>query len=90
LVDEYNSSKTYPTCQALSLETSKIIDYPRPYQRHDHPKVKCHGLSRCTNQNYKKAHETFTGAKLWHCDLAAALNFKHIFDSLRLSGTIPG
>ncbi|CEP17562.1 hypothetical protein [Parasitella parasitica] len=78
LIDKYNTSSYCPTCKDGALETFKEVRNPRVFRRAKNPKVKCHGLLRCTNQNCLKP-----SSRLWNRDLAAVLNFRDIVFSHR-------
>lgn len=94
LLDEFKTSSICPSCEN-KLATFKECINPRPYRRSTNPKVKCHGLLRCLNQNcLKKQALTEKDQKnikyrLWNRDLAAVLNFRKIVFSLRSTSQKP-
>ncbi|KAJ2074947.1 hypothetical protein GGI03_005317 [Coemansia sp. RSA 2337] len=53
LVNEFRTSCICPKCNS-PLEKFLDVDNPRPQQRKKRPRVLCHGLLRCTNQNCLK------------------------------------
>ncbi|KAJ2248674.1 hypothetical protein GGI13_004561 [Coemansia sp. RSA 455] len=53
LVNEFHMSCICPKCNSL-LEKFLDVDNPQPQQHKKHPRVLCHGLLRCTNQNCLK------------------------------------
>ncbi|KAJ2882423.1 hypothetical protein H4R27_003455 [Coemansia aciculifera] len=53
LVNEFRTSSVCPECN-WPLEKFLSVRNPRPFQRKKRPKVLCHGLLRCTNQNCLK------------------------------------
>ncbi|KAG1463640.1 hypothetical protein G6F46_003649 [Rhizopus delemar] len=60
----------------------------------NNPEVICHGLLRCTNQNWKVTVQNISGVeelreRLWNRDLAACLNMIRIVRKLRLNDGIP-
>ncbi|KAI9354997.1 hypothetical protein BD770DRAFT_412005 [Pilaira anomala] len=88
LLDEFKTSSICPSCEN-KLATFKECINPRPYRRSANPKVTCHGLLRCLNQNClekqaltEKDQENIK-YRLWNRDLAAVLNFRKIVISLR-------
>ncbi|KAI9335795.1 hypothetical protein BD770DRAFT_422731 [Pilaira anomala] len=83
-----------PSCEN-KLATFKECINPRPYRRSSNPKVTCHGLLRCLNQNClekqaltEKDQENIK-YRLWNRDLAAVLNFKKIVITLRSTSQKP-
>ncbi|KAG1470123.1 hypothetical protein G6F56_002866 [Rhizopus delemar] len=68
------------------LEKFKEVNNPRPFRRNTRPKVICHGLLRCTNQQCLKDADT---PRLWNRDLVATLNFRKILFELRKNDTRP-
>ncbi|KAG1439072.1 hypothetical protein G6F56_012413 [Rhizopus delemar] len=83
LLDEYKTSSVCPSCKG-QLENFKEVNNPRPFRRNTRPKVICHGLLRCTNQQCLKDADT---PRLWNRDLVATLNFREILFELRKNGT---
>ncbi|KAJ2252327.1 hypothetical protein GGI13_003344 [Coemansia sp. RSA 455] len=53
LVNEFHTSCICPKCNSL-LEKFLDVDNPQPQQHKKCPRVLCHGLLRCTNQNCLK------------------------------------
>ncbi|KAG1052407.1 hypothetical protein G6F43_005459 [Rhizopus delemar] len=91
-----NTSSLCPSCQNGELETFKKVQDPRPYQREKYSVVDRHGLLRCKNQQCLKvvtstieATDKVALRRLWNRDMAATLNFRHIFFSLRANGERP-
>ncbi|EIE78588.1 hypothetical protein RO3G_03292 [Rhizopus delemar RA 99-880] len=94
LIEEFRTSQCCPSCENRSLTTFKRIPNSRPYQRRNNPEVICHGLLRCTNQNWKVTVQNISGVeelreRLWNRDLAACLNMIRIVRKLRLNDGIP-
>ncbi|KAI9366600.1 hypothetical protein BD770DRAFT_423433 [Pilaira anomala] len=94
LLDEFKTSSICPSCEN-KLATFKECINPRPYRRSTNPKVTCHGLLRCLNQNClekqaltEKDQENIK-YRLWNRDLAAVLNFRKIVISLRTTSQKP-
>ncbi|KAG1177485.1 hypothetical protein G6F70_000427 [Rhizopus microsporus] len=57
------------------LEKVAKTPNPRPFRRARQPIVLCHGLLRCTNQEFLESRNQ------WNRDLVAVLNFKAIMES---------
>ncbi|KAI9355503.1 hypothetical protein BD770DRAFT_458851, partial [Pilaira anomala] len=78
-----------------NLATFKECINPRPYRRSANPKVTCHGLLRCLNQNclgkqaLTEKDQDNIKYRLWNRDLAAVLNFRKIVISLRIISQKP-
>ncbi|EIE88387.1 hypothetical protein RO3G_13098 [Rhizopus delemar RA 99-880] len=96
LLDEFRTSSLCPSCQNGELETFKKVQNPRPYQREKYSVVDRHGLLRCKNQQHLKvvtstieATDKVSLHRLWNHDMAATLDFRHIFFSLRANGERP-
>ncbi|KAJ2646060.1 hypothetical protein IW137_001628 [Coemansia sp. RSA 1287] len=91
LIDEYLTSKTCPNCYGRLSNTHDVLN-PRPWMRRKRLMVKCHGLLSCQSEECLKFKGKYLGdvkRKLWNRDLAAVLNFRHILQSLRETGTVP-
>ncbi|KAI7861397.1 hypothetical protein BDF14DRAFT_1738809 [Spinellus fusiger] len=52
LINEFKTSSLCPECKFSPLEKFKHVKNPRPYQRTEMPKVKCHGLLRSFLLNF--------------------------------------
>ncbi|KAJ1962179.1 hypothetical protein IWQ62_003611, partial [Dispira parvispora] len=94
LIDEYRTSKNCPACIIGTLSTFKQVKNPRPYRRRSTPKVVCHGLLSCKNENCLESATngslvTPPRMRMWNRDLAAVLNFRHILNGLREAGVRP-
>ncbi|KAJ1665958.1 hypothetical protein EV178_002804 [Coemansia sp. RSA 1646] len=93
LIDEFRTSKTCPNCLSGALEKFLKVPNPRLYQRGKMKEVLCHGLLKCTNELCIGPVEV-DGAltprsRMYNRDLAAVLNFRHIFHGLRDHGKTP-
>ncbi|KAJ1662292.1 hypothetical protein EV178_006013 [Coemansia sp. RSA 1646] len=93
LIDEFRTSKACPNCFAGTLKKFLKVPNPRPYQRKKLKEVLCHGLLKCTNQLCMGPVEVdgvlTPRSRMYNRDLAAILNFRHIFHSLRNHGETP-
>ncbi|KAG1054545.1 hypothetical protein G6F43_003446 [Rhizopus delemar] len=96
LLDEFRISSLCPSYQNGELETFKKVQKPRPYQREKYPIADRHGHLRCKNQQCLKVVTSTIEAtakvplrRLWNCDIAATLNFRHILFSLRANSERP-
>ncbi|KAJ1720076.1 hypothetical protein LPJ61_006211, partial [Coemansia biformis] len=93
LLNEHKTSSICPECCTGDLEKFLEVDNPRKWRRHEHPKVICHGLLKCTNRDpaahKDKRGKPLKGARCWNRDMAAALNFAHILRSVRATGQVP-
>ncbi|KAJ2215717.1 hypothetical protein EV179_001941 [Coemansia sp. RSA 487] len=93
LIDEFRTSKTCPNCLTGTLETFLKVPNPRPYQREKMKEVLCHGLLKCTNELCMGPVEVDgvlnPRSRMYSRDLAAVLNFRHIFHGLRDYGETP-
>ncbi|KAJ2532360.1 hypothetical protein GGH20_001158 [Coemansia sp. RSA 1937] len=91
LIDEYLTSKTCPNCYGRLSNTHDVLN-PRPWMRRKRLMVKCHGLLSCQSEECLKFKGNYLGdvkRKLWNRDLVGVLNFRHILQSLRETGTVP-
>ncbi|KAJ2801973.1 hypothetical protein H4S07_004800, partial [Coemansia furcata] len=92
LINEYRTSKVCPECTS-DLENFKEIRNPRPYRRHQRPRIICHGLLRCQNRECKWAvddnYKVVSYPGVFNRDTAAVLNFREIVDSLLKTGERP-
>ncbi|KAJ2090893.1 hypothetical protein IW138_002296 [Coemansia sp. RSA 986] len=93
LIDEFRTSKTCPNCLTGTLKTFLKVPNPRPYQRKKMKEVLCHGLLKCTNELCMGPVEVDSvltpRSRMYNQDLAAVLNFRHIFHSLCNYGNTP-
>ncbi|KAJ1664078.1 hypothetical protein EV178_004449 [Coemansia sp. RSA 1646] len=93
LIDEFRTSKTCPNCLTGTLKTFLKVPNPRPYQRKKTKEVLCHGLLKCTNELCMGPVEVDSvltpRSRMYNRDLAAVLNFRHIFHGLRDHGKTP-
>ncbi|KAJ2572220.1 hypothetical protein IW140_000969 [Coemansia sp. RSA 1813] len=87
LIDEFRTSKTCPNCLTGTLKKFLKVPNPRPYQRKKMKEVLCHGLLKCTNELCMGPVEVdgvlAPRSRMYNRDLAAVLNFRHIFHGLR-------
>ncbi|KAJ1770076.1 hypothetical protein IW140_004961 [Coemansia sp. RSA 1813] len=87
LIDEFRTSKACPNCLTGTLEKFLKVPNPRPYQREKMKEVLCHGLLKCTNELCMGPVEVdgvlTPRSRMYNRDLAAVLNFRHIFHDLR-------
>ncbi|KAJ2182299.1 hypothetical protein GGF45_000962 [Coemansia sp. RSA 551] len=95
LIDEHRTSSLCPNCEE-HISTFLDVPNPRPWMRPRRPIVKCHGLLACESKpcvqfrgNYLGESEGDVKRRLWNRDLVAVLNFRHILQSLRETGTVP-
>ncbi|KAJ2199728.1 hypothetical protein GGH18_000352 [Coemansia sp. RSA 530] len=91
LIDEYLTSKICPNCYGRLSNTHDVLN-PRPWMRRKRLMVKCHGLLSCQSEECLKFEGNYLGdvkRKLWNRDLVGVLNFRHILQSLRETGTVP-
>ncbi|KAJ2232662.1 hypothetical protein GGH97_006004 [Coemansia sp. RSA 475] len=91
LIDEYLTSKICPNCYGRLSNTHDVLN-PRPWMRRKRLMVKCHGLLSCQSEECLKFKGNYLGdvkRKLWNRDLVGVLNFRHILQSLRETGTVP-
>ncbi|KAJ2502573.1 hypothetical protein GGH96_000977 [Coemansia sp. RSA 1972] len=58
LIDEYLTSKTCPNCFG-QLSNTHYVPNPRPFQRRNRPKVKCHGLLGCQSHTCMEFFDTY-------------------------------
>ncbi|KAJ2566465.1 hypothetical protein IW140_004934 [Coemansia sp. RSA 1813] len=81
------TSKACPNCLTGTLKTFLKVPNPRPYQRKKMEEVLCHGLLKCTNELCMGPVEVdgvlTPRSRMYNRDLAAVLNFRHIFHDLR-------
>ncbi|KAJ1765951.1 hypothetical protein IW140_006320 [Coemansia sp. RSA 1813] len=93
LIDEFRTSKTCPNCLTGTLKKFLKVPNPRPYQRKKMKEVLCHGLLKCTNELCMGPVEVdgvlTPRSRMYNRDLAAALNFRHIFHGHRDHGETP-
>ncbi|KAJ1666908.1 hypothetical protein EV178_001822 [Coemansia sp. RSA 1646] len=93
LIDEFRTSKTCPNCLSGTLKKFLKVLNPRPYQRKKMEEVLCHGLLKCTNELCMGPVEVdgvlTPRSRMYNRDLAAVLNFRHIFHGLRDHGETP-
>ncbi|KAJ1666524.1 hypothetical protein IW140_004629 [Coemansia sp. RSA 1813] len=93
LIDEFRTSKTCPNCLTGTLKKFLKVPNPRPYQRKKRKEVLCHGLLKCTNELCMGPVEVDSvltpRSRMYNRDLAAVLNFRHIFHGLRDHGETP-
>ncbi|KAJ1772058.1 hypothetical protein LPJ74_001793 [Coemansia sp. RSA 1843] len=93
LIDEFRTSKTCPNCLTGTLKKFLKVPNPRPYQRRKMKEVLCHGLLKCTNELCMGPVEVdgalIPRSRMYNRDLAAVLNFRHIFHGLRNHGEAP-
>ncbi|KAJ2093256.1 hypothetical protein IW138_000549 [Coemansia sp. RSA 986] len=93
LIDEFRTSKICPNCLIGTLEKFLKVPNPRPYQRKKMKEVLCHGLLKCTNELCMGPVEVdgvlTPRSRMYNRDLAAVLNFRHIFHGLRDHGETP-
>ncbi|KAJ2215186.1 hypothetical protein IW140_001035 [Coemansia sp. RSA 1813] len=93
LIDEFRTSKICPNCLIGTLKTFLKVPNPRPYQRKKMKEVLCHGLLKCTNELCMGPVEVdgvlTPRSRMYNRDLAAVLNFRHIFHDLRDHGKAP-
>ncbi|KAJ1764609.1 hypothetical protein IW140_006577 [Coemansia sp. RSA 1813] len=87
LIDEFRTSKACPNCLTGTLKKFLKVPNPRPYQRKKMKEVLCHSLLKCTNELCMGPVEVdgvlTPRSHMYNRDLAAVLNFKHIFHGLR-------
>ncbi|KAJ1663317.1 hypothetical protein IW140_005101 [Coemansia sp. RSA 1813] len=87
LIDEFRTSKACPNCLTGTLQKFLKVLNPRPYQREKMKEVLCHGLLKCTNElcmGPVEVDDALTPrSRMYNRDLAAVLNFRHIFHGLR-------
>ncbi|KAJ1769179.1 hypothetical protein LPJ74_004240 [Coemansia sp. RSA 1843] len=87
LIDEFRTSKTCPDCLTGALKKFLKVPNPRPYQHKKMKEVLCHGLLKCINELCMGPVEVdgvlTPRSRMYNRDLAAVLNFRHIFHSLR-------
>ncbi|CEG73135.1 hypothetical protein RMATCC62417_08573 [Rhizopus microsporus] len=88
-IDEYKTSRCYPTCHNESLHTFRCVPNPRPYQHEQYPTVLCKGLLRCNNLYCRLALAAPDRYRLWNRDVSACLNYLHILRGLRRNGMVP-
>ncbi|KAJ1768668.1 hypothetical protein IW140_000799 [Coemansia sp. RSA 1813] len=93
LIDEFKTSKACPNCLTGTLEKFLKVPNPRPYQRKKMKEVLCHGLLKCTNELCMGPVEVdgilTPRSRMYNRDLAAVLNFRHIFHGFRDHGETP-
>ncbi|KAJ2089651.1 hypothetical protein IW138_003249 [Coemansia sp. RSA 986] len=93
LIDEFRTSKACPNCLTGTLKKFLKVPNPRPYQRKKMKEVLCHGLLKCTNEICMGPMEMdgvlTPRSRIYNRDLAAVLNFRHIFHGLRDHGETP-
>ncbi|KAJ1664454.1 hypothetical protein EV178_004066 [Coemansia sp. RSA 1646] len=89
----FSCTSTCPNCLTGTLETFLKVPNPRPYQREKMKEVLCHGLLKCTNELCMGPVEVDgvlnPRSRMYSRDLAAVLNFRHIFHGLRDYGETP-
>ncbi|KAI9362710.1 hypothetical protein BD770DRAFT_466065 [Pilaira anomala] len=94
LLDEFKTSSICPSCEN-KLSAFKECINPRLYRCSTNPKVTCHGLLRCLNQNclekqaLTEKDQDNIKYRLWNRDLAAVLNFRKIVISFRTTSQKP-
>ncbi|KAJ2569518.1 hypothetical protein IW140_003072 [Coemansia sp. RSA 1813] len=93
LIDEFRTSRTCPNCLTGTLKKFLKVPNPRPYQRKKMKEVLCHGLLKCTNELCMGPVEVdgvlAPRSRMYNRDLAAILNFRHIFHGLHDHGETP-
>ncbi|KAJ1996209.1 hypothetical protein EDC05_000099 [Coemansia umbellata] len=94
LADEYETPKKFSACCTGKLETLKCVSSPRPFHRATMPTVRCYELLECFNESCLEFVTSDCAAlsprpRLWSCDLAVVMSFRHVLFGLWENDKIP-
>ncbi|KAL0089587.1 hypothetical protein F4703DRAFT_1903951 [Phycomyces blakesleeanus] len=81
LIDGFKNSSLCPACQNGELETFKKTQKPRPFQRRKYPTVQKQQFLKPVAESTRDTTQSSL-YRLWNCDMAATLNFRHIIFNL--------
>ncbi|KAJ2807008.1 hypothetical protein H4R20_001460 [Coemansia guatemalensis] len=92
-IDEYLTSTMCPYCGTGQLEKFLLAKNPRPRSREERPTITSHALLRCNSVQcigrVAADGPIPSRPRCMNRDLAAAMNFLHIANSLKANGVVP-
>ncbi|KAJ2655908.1 hypothetical protein GGH99_007157, partial [Coemansia sp. RSA 1285] len=92
-IDEYLTSTMCPYCETGILKKFLKVGNPRPHRRGLRPVIMSHAVLRCENVTcigrVADRQSDLMYPRCLNRNLAAAMNFRHIANSLQQNGAVP-